>query len=448
MKKKNSTHHRCIKYHGQQWLQAELPGECQAWDLGKRKSIRKDRYHRHSLHDELYRVLQRDKWKWPRQVIYFFSDLHADTDAFIASLVASGGIKKTGPRDKDFKLTKDGRKALFVIGGDCFDKGPSSLRLLQTIRLLIKRKADIKILAGNHDIRMMLGMRALDLPPDSRTDHFFIRMGPKVVPFLKEVYDRYLNDEQFIHQVPGRRECRSKLYPSKRWFDEFPRIAAWVMPDSGIDREMKRLKVKMERFEDDCLSAGMTLRMVYAAARKWQELFLDPKGEFHWFFERMQLAYREASFLFIHAGLDDHIAQIIGDSGIKYINREFQNKVRQDLFDFYYGPLANTIRTKYREVDRPLTLRGVEFVRNRNIHAIVHGHLHLRHGQRITLRKGMINFECDATLDRNTRKREGVAVPGAAVTIIHPDGFVKGISTDYPFIKVFEPAALANRASQ
>ncbi|MEN8177800.1 MAG: metallophosphoesterase family protein [Pseudomonadota bacterium] len=448
MKKKSKTQDKCVKYHGKKWLQADLPSECQPWELGKRKSIRKDRYHRCALHDELRRVLQRDNWKWPKRLIYFFSDLHADTDAFIASLVASGGIKKTGPRDKDFKLTKDGQKALFVIGGDCFDKGPSSIRLLQAIRLLMKRKADVRILAGNHDVRMMLGMKALDLPPDPRTDHFFIRMGPKVVPFLKEVYDRYLDNESIIHTIPGRRECRRKLFPSKRWFNEFPRAAAWVMPDSGIDREMKRLKTKMERFENDCLSAGMTLRMAYAAAKKWQRLFLHPKGEFYWFFEAMQLAYREASFLFIHAGLDDQIAQIIDHNGIKHLNREFRNKVKRDLFDFYYGPLANTIRTKYREVDRPLTLRGVESVRKRKIHAIVHGHLHLRYGQRITLRKGMINFECDATLDRNTRQREGVEVSGAAVTIIHPDGSVKGISADYPFIKVFKPSLLLNQASQ
>jgi len=448
MKTKHKKHVKCIKYHGKKWLQTELPYECQAWELGKGKSIRKDRYHRRAMSEELYRVLQRDHWKWPKRIIYFFSDLHADTDAFVASLVASGGIKKTGPRDKDLKLSKEGRKALFVIGGDCFDKGPSSIRLLQIIRLLMKKRADVRILAGNHDVRMMLGMKALDLPPDPRTEHFFVRMGPKVMPFLKEVYDLYLDKEGIDQAVPGRRECRRKLLPSKRWFNEFPRAAAWVMPDSGIAREMKRLKTKMESFEDDCLNAGMTLRMVYAAAKKWQQLFLHPKGEFFWFFEQMQLAHREASFLFIHAGLDDQIAQIIDNHGIKHLNREFRNKVKRDLFDFYYGPLANTIRTKYREVDRPLTLRGVESVRRRNIHAIVHGHLHLRHGQRITLRKGMINFECDATLDRNTRKREGVEVLGAAVTIIHPDGLIKGISADYPFIKVFKPSSVIEQTSR
>lgn len=440
--KKPKVNEKCIQYRGRKWLQVELPDECQPWELGKRKSIRKDRYHRGALHGELCRILLRDRWKWPKQLIYFFSDLHADTDAFIASLVASGGIKKTGPRDKNFKLTKNGHKALFIIGGDCFDKGPSSIRLLRAIRMLMERKADVRILAGNHDVRMMLGMKALNLPPDPRTDHFFIRMGPKVIPFLKEVHDHYLQGNDSLSDVPGTRECRRRLFPPKRWFDEFPRVASWVMPDSGIEREMKRLRTKMDRFEDDCLRAGLTLRMAYAAAKKWQQLFLHSKGEFFWFYDQMQLAHREASFLFIHAGLDDQIAQIVCENGVKHLNRKFRNKVKRDLFDFYYGPFANSIRTKYREVDRPLSRRGVESVRSRKIHTIVHGHLHLRHGQRITLRKGMINFECDSTLDRNTRQRVGIDGYGAAVTIIHPHGVVKGISTDYPFIKVFEPSSL------
>lgn len=443
--KKLKANTKCVRYQGSKWLQVKLPGECQPWESGKRKSIRKDRYHRGALHVELRRVILRDRWKWSQRLIFFFSDLHADTDAFIASLVASGGIKKTGPRDKDFKLTKSGRKALYIIGGDCFDKGPSSIRLLRAIRMLMQKKVDVRILAGNHDIRMMLGMKALDLPPDPRTDHFFVRMGPKVIPFLKEVYDHYLQDKNAISDVPSTRECRRRLFPSKRWFDEFPRVASWVMPDSGIEREMKRLRAKMDRFEDDCKHAGLTLRMAYAAVKKWQQLFLHPKGEFFWFFDQMKLAHREASFLFIHAGLDDQIAHIVSQDGVKHLNREFRNKVRKDLFDFYYGPLANTIRTKYREVDRPLTLRGVESVRRRKIHAIVHGHLHLHHGQRITLRKGLINFECDSTLDRNTRKRAKIDGHGAAVTIFHPDGVVKGISVDYPFVKVFEPASLVGR---
>ncbi len=432
----------CVRYRGVEWLQAKLPGECRPWELGKSKSVRKDRFHRGTMAKELQKAVEDANWKWPRYPLYFFSDLHADTDAFFASLVASGGIRKTGPGDEDFKLTKEGRKAFFILGGDFFDKGPSSIRLLRAIRTLMSQCERVRILAGNHDIRMMLGVKSVDLPVDPRTDHFFIRMGPKVIPFLKEIHEQYLQGKGALLEVPGMRECRKRLYPSKRWFEDFPLVASWVMPDSGIEREMSRLRVKMERFEDDCANADLSLRMAYAAARKWQELFLHPKGEFFWFYDSMRLAYRSGSFLFIHAGLDDRIARTIEQGGVKRLNRQFRSEVRGDLFDFYYGPLANTIRTKYRKVDRPLTRQGVEFVHGKGIYAIVHGHQHLRNGQRITLRKGMVTFECDTTLDRNTRLREGIEGSGAAATVISPDGRVKGISTDYPFVKVFEPSSL------
>ncbi len=77
---------------------------------------------------------------------------------------------------------------------------------------------------------------------------------------------------------------------------------------------------------------------------------------------------------------------------------------------------------------------------NSGINAIVHGHRNLYYGQRIMLRKGIINFECDTSLDINTRKKEGVVRGlGASVTIIHPEKLILGISSDYPYIKVFEP---------
>ena len=75
------------------------------------------------------------------------------------------------------------------------------------------------------------------------------------------------------------------------------------------------------------------------------------------------------------------------------------------MFDFYYGRLANTIRTKYRDIDMPMTRQGNKMLREKGIHAIVHGHKNLHYGQRIMLGKGMVNFECDASVDRHTRKK-------------------------------------------
>lgn len=61
-------------------------------------------------------------------------------------------------------------------------------------------------------------------------------------------------------------------------------------------------------------------------------------------------------------------------------------------------------------------------------------------GQRLVLRQGIIHIESDVTLDRNARRREGLAGEGAGVTVIHPSGYVDGFSADYPEIKRFEPA--------
>lgn len=442
MKKKTSYNHSLPHYQGQEWVEATLPRKCELWAPGNPRSMSQDRSQHHSLSRDLETLITRDSWRWPSRATYFFSDLHADTDAFFASLVASGGIKKTGPGDSDFKLTKAGRKAHFLIGGDCFDKGPSSLRLLRAIRALMDQGAELRILAGNHDIRILLGISAVELASDPRTEHFFIRLGPKVVPLLREIRDHYLTGTTALQDIPPTRECRRRLYPSRRWFKEFPQLASWVMPDAGIEREMKRLEAKMEGFEENCQRAGLNLREVYAATRQWRRLFLKPKGEFSWFYRKMRLAHKDGSFLFIHAGLDDRIARILSERGLKHLNRKFRKQVEGDPFEFYYGPLANTIRTKYREVDMPLTRRGINAVHNVGIHAIVHGHRNLLHGQRIMLRQGMINFECDTTLDRNTRSKEGLNGLGASVTIFHPSGLAMGISADYPFIKLFQPEAV------
>jgi hypothetical protein len=431
------------RYHGESWIQARLPAKSQVWMLGKQLSVKKDTYHSDAYAQEMRKAIGQEPWKWPKRTLYFISDMHADADAFIASLVASGGVGKTGPRDKDFRLTKAGRKARFLIGGDCFDKGPSTLRLLRVIRLLIDRGADIQLLAGNHDIRMMLGIRAAGMDPDPRIDHFFIRMGPKVVPFLAEIRDRYLQGKNALRGVPDTRECHRRLFPPKSWFREFPQLAVWAMPEATIEREVSKLRKKMKVFEADCERAGLSLRMAYAAAKKWQELFMHPKGEYAWFYKHMKLGYREGSFVFVHAGIDDRIARLISDKGMKHINRKFRQQIHQDPFDFYYGPMANIIRTKYRDVDMPLTRQGVKQLRKKNgIHVIVHGHRNLLHGQRVMLRKGIVNFECDTTLDSNTRKKEGLEGYGAAVTIFRPEGVVMGVSTDYPYIKVFEPETM------
>ena len=155
----------------------------------------------------------------------------------------------------------------------------------------------------------------------------------------------------------------------------------------------------------------------------------------------MQLCYQTGSFLFMHAGIDDQISLLLKKRGWKYLNKRFRKLMFRDPFDFYYGPFANIIRTKYRHGDRPLTRNGIKWVQRTGVRALIHGHRNLRHGQRLMLRKGLLNVECDTTLNRNTRRKLGNKQhPAAAVTIIRPEGEILGISNDYPYIKVFNPS--------
>ncbi|WP_428354091.1 metallophosphoesterase [Methyloprofundus sp.] len=433
-------------YKGLKWLTTDLPSKPQNWPLGKVHSSAKDHSSPAGLVEQLQQTLQEHPWIWPKVPILFFSDLHADADAdaFMASLVASGGIKKTGPFDQQFKLTHTGRKARFVIGGDCFDKGPSNLRLLRCIRLLMDSGAKVHILAGNHDIRVKLGIRSVNLDKSPKSEHFFIRMGAKAIPFLKEIEQHYLQGKHALKHIPDAKECRKRLYPSESWFKTFPEAAKGILSEKIINKECKHLQEKINDFENDLQKAGMDIRIAYAAAIKWQELFLEKDGEFYWYFKKMRLVLHKGSFLYVHAGVDDRIAHMINDKGVNYLNQQFKQHLQDEMFDFYYGPLANTIRTKYRDIDMPMTKKGNSLLRKKGIYAIVHGHKNLRYGQRIMLRKGMVNFECDASVDRHTRKKENIGNKpgyGAAVTIFQPQGRVLGISTDYPYIKLFQTPA-------
>ena len=97
----------------------------------------------------------------------------------------------TGPADEDFELTELGSQSRFVIGGDCFDKGPDNLRLLEAIHQLYLQGADIVLLAGNHDIRTYLGIYYAE-SKDPLLDHLFVRMGKKTVPRLYEIYEKFI----------------------------------------------------------------------------------------------------------------------------------------------------------------------------------------------------------------------------------------------------------------
>ncbi len=446
---KNVKVYACVPhYHGKRFLRAKLPDKIRDWSHGQLKSVAYDGNVDGDGYIKLVSKLERlneDKaWRWPKKRHYFFSDLHADAIAFADSLVASGGVKRTGPGPMDFELTSAGKHSAFVIGGDCFDKGPSSLELLKTIHYLIKLDADVEILAGNHDVRVLLGMMAVDAKKDRFNEHFFIRTGQKIIPLLKEIRQDYVS-EKYLKKMPDSKECRKRLFPSDDWFKLFPDIAKDHIRPAQVKRELSRIRKKYDRFEQQCEDHGLNVRDVYAAVEKWKMLFMESDGEFAWFYQRMRLGIQSGSFLFIHAGLDNKTAESLYRKGVKYLNHQFRYALKHKPFSFYYGPLCNTIRTKYRDVDHPLTSHGTRYIRRAGISAVIHGHRNLHNGQRISLRKSVFNFECDASVDSHTRSKEGLKGYGAGVTIIEPKGHILAISADYPYAKLFKPDMTLNK---
>lgn len=427
-------------YQGLEWQELNLPKQACPWQaqLASDVATQSDDSEHHVIHE--------DNWRWPKKDIVVFTDLHADGHAFVNSLVASGYIYKHGPRDDEFKITKRGKKCLFIINGDCFDKGPSNLHLLRLMHQLIKQKAKIKIIAGNHDIRFAIGVRSLKQHDNPLMSHLFLRMAPKGASFFKEIYNEYVmnmsySEREKLGESLSEDEVRSKLYPDSYWEIQFRRAAQSLIKDAKIEKEIKNIKEKIKRFESRLQELNMTLQMVYAAIRKWQELFLTSNGEFSWFFRKMKLLYACNSFLFMHAGIDDEMAKRLKRYGAKNLNKKFHKTLQKNPFELYFGPMGNIFRTKYRENDHEFTKVGARVLKNCGYKAIVQGHCNRYHGQQLVVRHGLLNFECDASLDALTRTKEGLSGRGAAATIIKKSGMVLGVSVDYPFVKVYVPEA-------
>jgi len=390
-------------------------------------------------HDQVTKYTQSQKWQWSGQRVFFFCDLHADADAFLLSLVASGGVVRTGKGDGDFKLTTMAKEALFIVGGDCFDKGPSTLRLLDVIYQLKQKGAKLILLAGNHDVRTYLGVFYAETK-EPLFDHLFVRLGKKSAPLLKEIYQRFVSTAEAPNKVNGPNSAVAKaiLYPDENWAAKFPGVAKDWMNRPKLAKEIRRVKEKSIQFEQELDELDLSFSQAFLAIEKFKQLFLQPGGKYFWFYDSMELVHREGSYLFLHAGLDDALADQIS-KGIAGVNREFRQALIDDPFSLYHGIIGNAFRTKYRGPDDDFTSAGADDLHEAGIHAVVHGHRNNGYGQRVLLRRGMMNFECDTTLDRNTRLQEGLTGIGTAVVIFEPDGTVQGISRDYPYIKVFNP---------
>lgn len=265
-------------YSGLKWLQTPLPTTIEPWLEGKKWSLRQRSSSHKKAQQQLQQQLERYPWRWPTHPIHFITDLHADAEALSASLVASGRVKRLGSRATDIKLKKGVRDDEFLIGGDCFDKGPSNLQLLRTLKKLKSQGARLAILAGNHDIRVLLGMRYATNRENPGHEHLFIRMGTKVIPLLSELERYYLRYPHALRDTPSNRRCRRELFPSPQWFKQFPAYAKATLTTKTIAKELERIEEKMATFEQQLQQADLTLRQVYAAILIWRKLFCSKKG--------------------------------------------------------------------------------------------------------------------------------------------------------------------------
>ena len=435
-------------YQGQEWIDADLPTTLCSWLDQQRHGWVIDGVINKSLVAELKSLANANIWQWPDHLVVFVTDLHADAKAFSASLVASGLFVRHGQQPEQISVVLDAPVFEIIIGGDCLDKGPANLPLLRLIRQLIDQEIPITLLSGNHDLRLQLAVNTLKTPDSTLNGHFLIRLGSKVMPLCTELLQEYPLSNEEKNRLPSEEECLARLLPNDDWHLRFQQEASQYLSNAQIHTELSRLESRKQRFFRAAEKAQLSMQQIFAALERWRQLFLEPNGEFHWFVAHQQLACRRGSFVFLHAGCDDVMAKRLADEGLNSLNEEYLNARNGDAFQLYFSSLGNMLRTKYRSQDPLLSADSRQALHQANIHAFVHGHRNLHHGQRITFRANMLHFECDATLNKVSRQEEGLIGNGAAVTLLYPQGWVVGISSDYPAAKCFKPEQLQAFAQQ
>jgi len=377
-------------------------------------------------------------WLAPTQDSYFFTDLHADAEAFLRSLKLSH-LVTLDSTVSNIQLTTKAMSGRIIIGGDCFDKGPSNLQLLKLIHQL--RPADLVILAGNHDIRLYAGLSAMDFMADPCQSHFFVRMGRKVIKLFEEVYLTYCSNLAEVTLTDA--EIRAKLFPGKDWSNRFRIDAKPFLSAKKIHKECQQIARKQQDFTQAWSELGFNLKQLYQAVEQTRRLFMDAEGEFAWFFSSLDLLHVSGSYCFSHAGMDDEMAEKLSHQSVADLNHQLHQHLQAGhIFQLYYSAFGNVFRTKYRENDWPLTERGAAHLKQRHLFALVNGHRSHLGGQQLFFRQGLLHFECDTLLNANCRQKSNRQSLGEAVTIFYADGMVSALSGDYPATKQFHPKDL------
>ena len=270
---------------------------------------------------------------------YFFTDLHADPKALSDSL----------------RCCED-PNALYLFGGDCLDKGPSNLRLLDELRKLSER-VEVKILAGNHDLRMLMVLQNWRdrEDKDSKFAKVFTpkRFEKRITPFLNECGGIQRAKEMFLK--PGGQY--SWFYDEMEFYH---RDGEFLFLHAGVGDEFAK------------------------------ELRLIEAGEVKSPFPSLMRLRNTIRF-------------------------------SDELYKFYYGALGASMRTKYRTKDWEFTEEGADTIRDIGINYVVHGHDNKLGGHEMKDHHGITHFVCDCTVDSDTRRKAGLAGDGFAVATFCPE---------------------------
>ncbi len=422
-----------VDVRGWEWVGGALPLQGEYWpdDQPRGGEPGLEEPSRAAVDDALRRL----PWVMPSRRHVFVSDPQADGGALLRSLVASGAIEKTGPDDSDFEFTEHGSDAVFVIAGNVFGRGPSSLRVLRILHDLREREADLQLIGGQHDLRTLLGLRFLG-SKEPRTGHLFVRMVRFVVPVLRELWDRELRHE--TPELLSDQDARELMLPPQDWAERF----AAAVPELDAEQarqEIERINGKAAQLDELLAAQGMSPAMAYAAATRLRHAMLDHDGAYGWFSRSLRPCLRAGSLLFVHAGVDDRLAEMFANGGEQALGRAYQRLWSSDPLALYYGPFGNSVRTRYRSIDAALTERGVRALHSCGVYAVMHGHEAVPEAPLMQLRSGLLHFRCGALLDANTRAAAGLRSPGAAVTLVI-EGKILGICSERLFVRVFDPS--------
>lgn len=424
------------RYVGAQWVTGRLPRNRRPWFAGGAGRVEA----------EVARVLEGKAWLTLARPAFVVVDPRGDVDALFTSLVASGAVAKTGQGDEDFRLTESGERGRFLLVGDFLGLTTTNLRVLRVVKGLIDRGADVELIAGNRDVALLLALVHVGRK-DPRLAHLFARMGARAVRMLVEVFDQFLVEDWGVRRefLAAREQprIREMLLPDETWYLEFPDESASFLTQPQIDRELGRLRERLGELEQTIDECGLNLAQLHAAIEYARDLFLEPEGEFAWFFERLQVVARHGSCLVVHAGFDDEMAALLAAGGVDAVNARFTEMLDRNLFELYYGPVGNLFRTRYRTDDYPMTDAGWGSLRRAGALAVLHGHGIGVDQVRLGARGGLLDIACDMGMDRVTRSRQSVRARGGGAVVLGPDGRIEAVCAGQTHATVFDPAQYA-----